>query len=268
MDEELMNLPLDEKVEEAKKVVREALDRYGKCAVAYTGGKDSTLMLWIIREACRESGREVPELMFIDEGSVFEEALAFSREISGKWGLRLRIVRNEDVMRLASKPGDVIRVADLSEANRRELRRLGYREEEFTFDPESLVCNHLLKTVAMNDYIRAQGVEAVFTGIRWDEHEARAEEAFFSPRRDPHHVRVHPILHFREKDVWAAVRKHGIPYNPLYAQGYRSLGAKGTTAKVSDRPAWEQDLESTRERAGRRQDKENIMRRLRDLGYM
>ena len=33
-------------------------------------------------------------------------------------------------------------------------------------------------------------------------------------------------------------------------------------------PAWEQDLEGTMERGGRVQDKEKIMERLRELGYM
>ncbi|MFQ5976164.1 MAG: hypothetical protein ACE5J5_07620, partial [Candidatus Hydrothermarchaeales archaeon] len=51
-------------------------------------------------------------------------------------------------------------------------------------------------------------------------------------------------------------------------KGYRSLGAKTTTTKPSDLPAWEQDLENTTERAGRQQDKEGTMKRLRDLGYM
>ena len=40
------------------------------------------------------------------------------------------------------------------------------------------------------------------------------------------------------------------------------------SAKESDIPAWEQDLENTEERAGRRQDKEEAMARLRMLGYM
>jgi len=37
---------------------------------------------------------------------------------------------------------------------------------------------------------------------------------------------------------------------------------------LSDLPAWEQDLENTEERAGRKQDKEKIMERLRKPGYM
>jgi phosphoadenosine phosphosulfate reductase len=38
--------------------------------------------------------------------------------------------------------------------------------------------------------------------------------------------------------------------------------------KTSDIPAWEQDLENTPERAGRGQEKEEIMAQLRPLGYM
>ena len=79
---------------------------------------------------------------------------------------------------------------------------------------------------------------------------------------------MHPILHFRERDIWNLIFNEKIPYCSLYDEGYRSLGAKGSTMKNSDVPAWEQDLENSPERAGRGQDKEKIMEQLRDLGYM
>jgi phosphoadenosine phosphosulfate reductase len=84
----------------------------------------------------------------------------------------------------------------------------------------------------------------------------------------PAHTRYRPILHFTERDIWDATHHFEIPYCPLYEQGYRSLGAKTTSTKTCDIPAWEQDLENTVERAGRRQDKEAAMERLRKLGYM
>ncbi|MFB6273991.1 MAG: hypothetical protein ABEL51_13965, partial [Salinibacter sp.] len=59
---------------------------------------------------------------------------------------------------------------------------------------------------------------------------------------------------------------YDLPTHPLYAQGYRSLDSVG--AKPHDeRPAWDQEL-GVGERAGREQDKEEIMERLRSLGYM
>ncbi|HUJ79430.1 MAG TPA: phosphoadenosine phosphosulfate reductase family protein [Nitrospiria bacterium] len=264
------NLDLPGKIEQGKTVVREAFDRFNseKVVVAWTGGKDSTVMLWLIREVCRERNCRIPDLIFINEGCVFEEVLAFKDQIERDWVLTIHEVRNEDVMRLVRKPGDLVTVSDLGARNREELAKLNYTEPTFVWEPESYVGNHLMKTVAMNLFLEANTIAAMYTGVRWDEQSARSKEVYFSPRQTPDHYRIHPILHFKERDIWNVIRTHQIPVNPLYAQGYRSLGTKDTTTKSSDMPAWEQDLENTTERQGRRQDKEGIMERLRELGYM
>ncbi len=268
MDEGLMSLTVDEKIEKSKEVIREALKGFDKLVIAFTGGKDSTLLLWLFKQVCDEEDVELPECMFIDEGHVFDEITEFVGEIKEKWGLTVHHVQNTDVIKNIEKVGDMVRVRDLGHRNRSELLKLDFKGDEFPFEPESYVGNHLMKTVAMNMFIEENDIQAVATGIRWDEQDARKDEVFFSPRYDPNHVRVQPLLHFTERDVWDATRKHGVPTNKLYAQGYRSLGAKGTTTKTTDLPAWDQDLEITVERAGRQQDKEEIMKRLRELGYM
>lgn len=166
----------------------------------------------------------------------------------------------------------MVRVADLSERNRAEIARLGLAEESFPYEPESFVGNHLMKTVTCNIYLEERGIKAFFEGIRWDEQGARSNETYFSPREatefNPEHTRICPILHFTEKSVWETIHKYAIPFCSLYKQGYRSLGAQVTTMKISDLPAWQQDLERTTERGGRRQDKEGMMETLRKLGYM
>ncbi len=270
MDEKLMNLSLEEKVKKSKEIIMQALELFGneKLVVAFTGGKDSTLLVWLFREVCREMNIKMPRLMFINEGAVFEEVLEFVDYVKNLWNLEIVEVKNDDVLSKVKKLGDKIKVSELNERNRKELERIGFKGEYFIFNPESFEGNHLMKTVPMNIFIEENGIEAVATGIRWDEQEARADEVYFSPRENPKHMRVHPILHFRERDVWDAIFKYKIPFNKLYAQGYRSLGAKYTTKKVDNKPAWEQDMEKIPERAGRAQDKENIMRRLRELGYM
>jgi len=129
-----------------------------------------------------------------------------------------------------------------------------------------------MKTVVFNTYLEDEGVKAVFQGLRWDEQAARRKDEYVEdvPASElvPAHTRYRPILHFTERDVWDATLHFGIPYCPLYEKGYRSLGAKTTSTKSTDVPAWQQDLENTVERAGRRQDKEAAMDRLRMLGYM
>lgn len=269
--EKLAALPLAGKIKWARDTLRQALGEFGteSTLLAWTGGKDSTLILWILEALRREEGLKMPRSLFIDEGHVFPEILAFVEEVEERLGLAVDKVRNDDVYNLAGgKVGSEVEVASLSPHNRAEVARLGWEGESFPFEPESLVGNHLMKTVALNVHLRATGAAALITGIRWDEQGARNEERPTSPRTDPPHTRIHPILPFTERDVWDAHSLLGIPSCSLYRDGYRSLGAAGTTTKSGDVPAWEQDLEATTERSGRRQDKEGAMGRLRDLGYM
>ncbi len=60
--QQLMSLTLDEKIDQSKKIIRETLTRFSgdEVYVAWTGGKDSTTMLWLYREACKELGEPIP----------------------------------------------------------------------------------------------------------------------------------------------------------------------------------------------------------------
>ncbi|MDY6850777.1 MAG: phosphoadenosine phosphosulfate reductase family protein [Thermodesulfobacteriota bacterium] len=273
----LIGMGLDQKVRHAKAVLREALDKFGpeRTALAWTGGKDSTLALWLMRETAREQGvstlgpiGRLPRALFIDEGDVFDEIYAFVREVREKWGLELAVVQNSDSALKGKRVGDLISVSELGKNTRAELESLDFKESAFTFDPESKAGTHLMKTVVLNEFIETTGTKALVTAIRWDEHEARGGEDFFSPRETPAHTRVHPLLHFTERDVWDLIFERDIPFCPLYAQGYRSLGTRSGTVKASDVPAWDQDLENTPERQGRDPEKEQILAQLRSLGYM
>jgi phosphoadenosine phosphosulfate reductase len=159
-------------------------------------------------------------------------------------------------------------MSDLGELNRLVLDAIGYRETSVVWQAESPVCNQLLKTVPINQAISSRSIKAMFTGIRWDEHVSRAGETYFSPRDTPAHMRIHPLLHFSERDVWDATFALGIPFCELYAQGYRSLDTKSGTHKTAEIPAWEQDLESSSERDGRSPQKEAMMAQLRAWGYI
>ena len=297
---------LDAKIEKAIEVTRRGLEQYRKPMVTWTGGKDSTLVLYFVLEAAEEFDLEVPPVVFIDHFEHFPAVLAFVDQWADEWGLDLLYARNEDVGEYVEKhglkPGDDIAVEELSRGNRHELRdRLGYEGETLTFTADSYEGNHLLKTVALNESVREHGFDGVFSGVRWDEQAARADETFFSPRHDPDsyppHDRIQPILQFDERAVWEAmwhyvvpntvatypqgghvpesigdlpegIAPDDIPVLPKYFEGFRSLGSEHGSAKSNDRPAWLQDLDNTTERAGRSQDKEDLMERLRDLGYM
>lgn len=265
-----------EAIEKSKSVVREALERYKaeEMAITWTGGKDSTLTLWIIRQVCIEKNVKVPKVMTIDEYDVFPEIHDFMEKYAKEWSLDLEWCRNDDVVKVAN--GELlarVEVKDLNERNQAELKRISFEEPAFPFEAESYVGNHLMKTVMFNMYIEKHNVKAIFQGLRRDEMDTRSDDEYFEKKEAAHlipeHMRIKPILHFTERLLWDTYQTYKLPYCVLYEQGYRSLGAKTTSAIAEPGiPAWEQDLENTKERAGRRQDKEQMMQRLRDLGYM
>jgi len=263
-------------VEISKDIVRQALDKFKpeELGITWTGGKDSGLTLWIIRQVFQEKSIPLPKTMIIGEGDEFEEIEQFVERMQKEWNVPLEVCRNEDVLKAADyKLNTLVSVKDLNERNREELKRIGFEEDEFPFEAESYVGNHLMKTVVFNQFLEQNRIKGIFQGLRWDEHPARFDDPYFEFKEEgeliPEHTRIRPILHFTEKDLWDTYAAFKIPYCPLYEKGYRSLGAK-TTSLISMEgvPAWKQDLENTEERAGRRQDKEKAMERMRQLGYM
>ncbi|MGC8610088.1 MAG: phosphoadenosine phosphosulfate reductase family protein [Thermoplasmata archaeon] len=259
-------LSLNAKEEIAKIVIKDALERYKRPFVVWSAGKDSMVVLHLVKTYVEKNNLEMPPALFIDHGQHYDETLEMIDKISKEWNFKVIFARNEDA--LGKIKDGKIYVKDLNEENQMEVRKIGFLGDYFEYSLETDVGNHILKTVAMNDAIRRYRIDALFTGIRWDENEARSWEVFISPREDPPHVRVHPILPFTERNIWEYTFKYNLPIHPLYKQGYRSIDGKYDSKKTDDRPAWEQDLEHTYERAGRSQDKEGMMEKLRRFGYM
>jgi phosphoadenosine phosphosulfate reductase len=297
---------IEDKIQKALDVVETGLREYENPAIMWTGGKDSTLTLYFVKEVAERFGLDLPPAVFIDHYQHFDELHDFVDRWADEWDLDVVYARNEDVGRYVDEhdlePGDDIPIDALSEHNRHHVRDiLEYEDESFPFLLDTYVGNHLLKTVALNDALETHDIDGIVSGIRWDEQEARADETFFSPRHDPDiyppHDRIQPILQFAEADVWEAfwhfvvpetvpgfpeegyvpqdyddlpdgLTHEDVPISPKYFEGFRSLGSEVSTTKADPEPAWLQDLENTTERAGRAQDKEDLMERLRDLGYM
>jgi len=265
-----------ELVEKSKGVVRQTFEKFkpSEIAITWTGGKDSTTDLWIIRQVCLEDNLDFPQVITIDEGDAFTEITDFLIKISKKWNIDLKWLCNFDVLKCCqSHLGNTVKVKDLNERNQAELKRIELKEDSFTFEAESYAGNHLMKTVVLNQFIEENNIKALFMALRKDEQTARKGDEYFTKKEGgylmPEHTRISPILHFTERDIWNNTKLHNIPYCSLYEVGYRSLGARTTSNPgVVGVPAWEQDLEHTPERAGRRQDKEKAMDRLRKLGYM
>lgn len=189
----------------------------------WSGGKDSTTMLSLIR--LYNLGTLPIKIVGIDEG-LLPEHYKFINDLKEAWNMDFEWYQDKHFM------ADYIKTSNKS----------------------NLVAE--FKTDAIGKVIDKYNWDAVFVGIRHDEHEARSKEKYFSPRKN--HVRVHPILHWTESDIWGYLLDNNIPYSILYKMGFRSLGNADLTIPVG---------KSQPERSGRDPSKENLMYVLRQFGY-
>jgi len=250
-------LSLKSKIAIATEVVKEAYDRFLRPAIVFNGDKDSTVVLDLVKRYSVSNNVPVLPTLFIDHGMHFDETWKFLELAKEVWGITVIVEKNEDALSHASN--GVISVDSLNRKNRNELEQLNYRENSIPLSLHTEVANHLLKTVPMNEAVEKFRFDALLVGVRWDENEAGSNEVFISPRNNPFHYRIHPILTFTERDIWDYIEQNNLPKHPLYSKD---------SVPVSNIPAWEQNLWSTSEKAGRSQDEEDMIERLRNWGYI
>jgi len=216
-------MTLDEKVEKSKEIIEKAIEHWKPhIGIAFSGGKDSLTILSLIREIY---GQVPIPVMYNDTGVHFQETYDYRDWLKEEWNLDL-------VMAQPRKTYEEVK---------------GKRER----------CCYWLKIEPSERTMEEQGWKACFVGIRHDEHVARSREKYISERENGIY-RVHPLLHWKEDDIWAYIRSRNLPYNPLYDRGFRSIGCEPCTV-----PTFEEGAE----RSGRDQDKEEVMERLRGWGY-
>lgn len=254
-------------------IIREAYAKFKDIAVLWSVGKDSTTLLWLCRKAF--FGNIPFPVIHIDTGYKFPEMYQFRDEYARKWGLNLIVGRNEEKLNSGMGPDKGAK----------------------------LDCCNELKTNALKQIIAKHRLKAILLGIRRDEHGIRAKERYFSPRdeqfkwnyenqpaelwdqyksmaEEDTHIRIHPLLHMTELDIWQYTKRENMPVADLYfsknGKRYRSIGCLPccspieSTASTLDEIIGEIEMSDAPERAGRAQDKEDAytMQKLRALGYM
>lgn len=261
---------LDELEAQSIFIFREAFARLNKIALLWSLGKDSNVMIWLARKAF--FGHVPFPAMHVDTGKKFPEMYAFRERYAKEWNLNLIVE--------SCPPIDSVDPT-LPPAARSAAR----------------------KTEGLKAALVKHQFDGLITGIRRDEEPTRAKERVFSPRgaegawdvRDQPpefwnhfnaspppgaHLRIHPILHWTEADIWAYTRREEIPIISLYlsrnGKRYRSLGDADITFPVKsdarnlDEILEELELTKVPERSGRAMDheSEDAFERLRTSGYL
>lgn len=281
---------LNELEQESIYIIREALAQFKNPAVLWSTGKDSTAMLSLIRTAF--FGKIPIPVVHLDTGHKFPEIYEFRDKLAKEWGFNLIVWKNEEALSKGMSPKvgkfeccNALKTEALKQVLRKykfdalimSIRRDEHyiRNMERFFSPRDKEFNwHFIRPKTKEELKEG---DAPFVSLQDTEMSGWGLFASdFGP--DCSHVRVHPILSWSEVDVWRYIEREKLPINPLYYarnnKRYRSLGCMSCTDPINSSASTigeiVEELKTTteRERAGRSQDKEQIMRRLRSMGYM
>jgi phosphoadenosine phosphosulfate reductase len=92
-------------------------------------------------------------------------------------------------------------------------------------------CCELRKVMPLESYLR--GFDAWITAIRRDQTAARADAKAIEWDARFNLVKVNPLVRWTKAQVWAHLREHEVPYNPLHDRGYPSIGCVPCTSAVA-----------------------------------
>lgn len=101
-------------------------------------------------------------------------------------------------------------------------------------------CCFLRKIEPLNRAL--SGADAWLTGQRREQSATRTELPLAERDQGRNMDKYNPIFDWSEQDVWAYILVHHVPYNPLYQQGFPSIGCEPCTRPIKQ----EEDI-----RAGR-----------------
>ncbi len=98
-------------------------------------------------------------------------------------------------------------------------------------DPDH--CCDILKVQPTRRAIEEMKVACWVTGLRCTEGRTRTDFKEVE-ERDKGLIKLNPILIWKEREVWQYLALYGVRVNPLYGEGYRSLGCLPCTKITTD----------------------------------
>jgi phosphoadenosine phosphosulfate reductase len=90
----------------------------------------------------------------------------------------------------------------------------------------------LRKVEPMRRALQTLGINTWFAGLRRSQAESRAKLNALEVRDG--RFKVHPIFDWSDRDVYLYLKAHGLPYHPLWDQGYISIGDWHSTKSLSE----------------------------------
>jgi sulfate adenylyltransferase subunit 2 len=201
---------LDQLEAESIHIFREVAASFQRPVMLYSIGKDSSVLLHLLRKAFYPARPPMP-LLHVDTTWKFREMITFRDEVAAAGDVEVLVHINQDGVQQGISP----------------------------LTHGAAVHTDVMKTVALKQALEKFKFDAAIGGARRDEEKSRAKERVFSFRNAQHRwdpkrqrpelwsvynthihkgesVRVFPLSNWTEMDVWQYIRRENIPVVPLY----------------------------------------------------
>lgn len=197
-----------------QEIVAWAVERFGeKLTMATAFGLEGCTILSILAEIAPQT-----YVFNLDTGYQFQQTLDLRDRMAEKYGIEVDLLKPElTVPEYEAKHGGPL----------------------YKTNPNQCCFDRKIKLLHRG----AAGKHAWMSGIRRDQSADRAQAPIVGWDKKFNLVKIAPLANWTNKEVWNHIIKNDVPYNPLFDQGYTSIGCWPCTRAVA---AGETD-----ERAGR-----------------
>jgi phosphoadenosine phosphosulfate reductase len=191
----------------AEERVAWALERFpAGIALSSSFGAQAAVLLHMVT-------RQRPDIpvILIDTGYLFPETYRFIDELTERLSLNLQVYRAK-------------RSPAWQEAQYGKLWEQGIEGIERY--------NYINKIEPMQRALTELNVRAWISGLRRQQSRSREHREILELSKG--RLRIHPIVDWTDRDIYNYLKKNGLPYHPLWEQGYVSIGDVHTTRRLVD----------------------------------
>lgn len=220
-------MPLPEKIEMARAVIVQGLE-LGRAVVAWSGGKDSTVLLHLIRQFAPR----IP-VIWNNTGVEFPETWPFIKHLTEEWELELHVAKPEPGITFwwcVEKYGWPLFSKDIRRSTDHHVgRRISKRKEKaIAVGKISSYCCDYLKEKPSAKVMRLLGAEVIFIGNLVAESRMRwwtwLDKGELYQRKKGRMWVAWPLWAWTDEDVWAYHSTFSLPHCKIYDMGHKRNG--------------------------------------------
>lgn len=220
-----VEIPFPDKYVTTKSIIaRNLREHRGKAVVAWSGGKDSTLVLYLVHQLEPDIS-----VVFNNTGVEYPETVEYIHELADAWKLNFIETHPDTTF---WKVGAKFGYPGGTKHGRKKIRR-------GTASPH---CCYYLKEKPMFDVIRDQGWTCSFDGVTavesWVRMFVARDKGTCYTNKHWNIKKVRPILYWTEDEVFQFFHDERILLNPLYERGMTRVGCMPCTSYKT----WEEDM--------------------------